>query len=90
MQHDLQLYCPFVDVPELDPLHEDIDAAKDDLYLAISSDLRSCTGGRGAATSTVVVTFSFVVGEISLTANRSNWVLAVAKSVFSSLFATVP
>ena len=37
VQHDLQLYCPFDDTPELDPLHEDIDAAKDDLYFAKSS-----------------------------------------------------
>ena len=38
VQRDLQLYCPFVDVPELEPLYEDIDAVKDDLYLASSSD----------------------------------------------------
>ena len=57
VQQDLQLYCPFVDVPELDPLHEDIDAAKDDLNLAKSSD-RSMRTGRGVATSTFV-TFSF-------------------------------
>ena len=36
MQQDLQLYSPFDDVPELDALQEDIDAAKDDLYLAKS------------------------------------------------------
>ncbi len=89
MQQDLQLYCPFVDVPELEPLHEDIDAAKDDLYLASSSDLRSRTGGRGVATSTIVATFSFG-GDVSLTGNRSIGLLAVAKSVFTSLFATVP
>ena len=37
MQQALQLYCPFDDTPELDPLHEDMLAAKDDLYLAKSS-----------------------------------------------------
>ena len=70
VQHALQLYCPFVDVPELEPLHEDMDAAKDDLCLANSSDRRSRTG-RFIASSTfvsnsgsqIVVTFSFVVGR---------------------------
>ena len=86
VQHALQLYCPFVDVPELDPLHEDIDAAKDDLYLAKSSDRRSRTGP--FATSTVV-TISFDK-DVSLTVGRSTGVIAFAMSVFTSFFTTVP
>ena len=43
VQHALQLYSPFVVEPELDGLHEDIDAAKDDLYL-VKSLVRCGTG----------------------------------------------
>ena len=70
VQQDLQLYCPFVDVPELEPLHEVIEAAKDDRYLASSSDRRRSRTGRGNAASTFVVTFSFDE-SISSTVGRS-------------------
>ena len=75
MQHDLQLYCPFDDTPELDPLHEDIDAAKDDLYLAKSS-VRWLRTWQGDAKSTFV-TFSFVENLLS-TAGRFALLVAVA------------
>ena len=75
MQQALQLYCPFDDTPELDPLHEDIGAAKDDLYLAKSS-VRWLRTWQGDAKSTFV-TFSFVENLLS-TAGRFAPLVAVA------------
>ena len=54
-QQALQLYTPLTARPELDWLHEDIEAAKDDLYLAMSLGT-----GRGVAPGLVSFNKGFV------------------------------